>query len=95
MNQAEKEKEANRIVNEVWSSCWKDTRPFDEVSGINKIYLSSLVLLMRDIQDLLKIFAWQHYKTKVTRQIPAVLPEGRFSQSNIATNEEERERERE
>lgn len=25
--------EANRIVNEVWDSCWKDTRPFDEVGS--------------------------------------------------------------
>ena len=23
---------ANKVVNEVWESCFKDTRPFDEVS---------------------------------------------------------------
>lgn len=25
--------EAERAVNEVWDSCWSDTRPFDEVSA--------------------------------------------------------------
>ncbi|SCZ98927.1 BZ3500_MvSof-1268-A1-R1_Chr3-1g05714 [Microbotryum saponariae] len=27
------EQEAQKIVNEVWHSCWPDTRPFDEVSN--------------------------------------------------------------
>jgi hypothetical protein len=26
-----RKEKAERIVNEVWESCWKDTRPFDEV----------------------------------------------------------------
>lgn len=30
-----REEEATRIVNEVWESCWNDTRPFDEVSRID------------------------------------------------------------
>lgn len=31
MSDEAKKIEASRLVNEVWQSCWNDTRPFDEV----------------------------------------------------------------
>lgn len=32
MSDEAKKTETSRLVNEVWQSCWSDTRPFDEVS---------------------------------------------------------------
>ena len=32
LSEEAKKTEASRLVNEVWQSCWNDTRPFDEVS---------------------------------------------------------------
>ena len=31
----ESEEMATKVVNEVWESCFKDTRPFDEVNPLN------------------------------------------------------------
>lgn len=53
MSEEAKKTEASRLVNEVWQSCWNDTRPFDEVSHISYADETVLTDIPYNLLDLL------------------------------------------
>ena len=62
----QRREEATRIVNEVWESCWNDTRPFDEVGeDICAVHTKQakqgrILMLVKLRPDLLNIHQCQH-----------------------------------
>lgn len=43
---------AEKIVNEVWESCFNDTRPFDEVFLLQQLFGLSLIISGADLLNL-------------------------------------------